>query len=124
MRSVEEEIEKTLHKLGYIADFNFGDLKKVAWSRATRTDKRVHALQNVFSCKVHMEKDEEEETARKRINQELPDDIRIFCLLKCSSRFNAKNCTSNRDYSYYLPSFMLTKMTELYFGSKNKPVRP
>ena len=44
VRSVEEEIEKALHKLGMIADYNFGDLKKIGWNRATRTDKRVHAL--------------------------------------------------------------------------------
>jgi len=44
IRSVEEEIEKALYKLGAIADYNFGDLKKIAWNRATRTDKRVHAL--------------------------------------------------------------------------------
>jgi tRNA pseudouridine38-40 synthase len=100
-----------------IADFNYGDLKKIGWSRATRTDKRVHALQNVFSCKVHMDKTEDEEEVRKRLNKELPEDIRVFCLLQCSNRFNAKNCTSNREYSYYLPSFMLMKITEIYFGS-------
>lgn len=44
VRTVEEEIEKALHKLGCIADYNFGDLKKIAFNRATRTDKRVHAL--------------------------------------------------------------------------------
>ena len=44
VRSVEEEIEKTLFKLGWIAPFNYGDLKKIGWGRATRTDKKVHAL--------------------------------------------------------------------------------
>lgn len=65
-----------------------------------------------------MTKDEDEEEFRKKLNSDLPEDVRVFCALRCSSRFNAKNCTSNRDYSYYLPSFMLTKMSELYFGSK------
>ena len=44
VRSVEEEIEKALYKLDAIAEYNFGDLKKIAFNRATRTDKRVHAL--------------------------------------------------------------------------------
>lgn len=44
MRSVEEEIEKALFKLGRISEFNYGDLKKIGWNRATRTDKRVHAI--------------------------------------------------------------------------------
>ena len=56
MRSVEEELEKGLHKLGMISDFNFGDLKKIGWGRATRTDKKVHALINTFSAKVLVSK--------------------------------------------------------------------
>ena len=92
-------------------------MKKIAWNRATRTDKKVHALQNVFSCKVHIEKDEDDEVFRAKLNAELPKDVKVFCALRCSNRFNAKNCTSNREYSYYLPSFLLTKITDLYFGS-------
>jgi len=44
IRSVEGEMEKTFYEMGMIAHFNFGDLKKIGWGRATRTDKRVHAL--------------------------------------------------------------------------------
>lgn len=116
IRSVEEEIEKALHKMGAIADYNFGDLKKIAWNRATRTDKRVHALQNVFSCKVQIDKADDEESFRARLNALLPKDVKVFCVIRSSNRFNAKNCTSNREYSYYLPSFMLTKISDLYFG--------
>ena len=57
MRTVEEEIEKTLHKLGMVSEFNYGDLKKIGWNRATRTDKGVHALANVISLKIQL-KDE------------------------------------------------------------------
>ena len=44
VRTVEEQIEKALFDIKAISHFNFGDLKKIAWSRATRTDKSVHAL--------------------------------------------------------------------------------
>ena len=44
VRTVEAEIEKALYKLDAIADYNYGDLKKIAFNRASRTDKRVHAL--------------------------------------------------------------------------------
>ena len=54
VRTVEEEIEKALKEIGAISEWNFGDLQKIGWTRATRTDKSVHALQNVFSCKVHL----------------------------------------------------------------------
>ena len=56
VRTVEEEIERALFELGYLNKLNYGDLKKIGWNRATRTDKSVHALQNVFSCKVHIPK--------------------------------------------------------------------
>jgi tRNA pseudouridine38-40 synthase len=117
VRTVEEEIEKALYKLDAIADYNYGDLKKIAFNRATRTDKRVHALQNVFSCKVHINREEDDESFRARLNAILPPDVRVFCVVRCSNRFNAKICTSNREYSYYLPSFVLTEIKDLYFGN-------
>ena len=52
VRTIEGEVEDCLFKMKLISKFNYGDLGKIAWSRATRTDKRVHALQNVFSCKI------------------------------------------------------------------------
>ncbi len=124
VRTVEEEIEKALYKLDAIAPYNFGDLKKISWNRATRTDKRVHALQNVFSCKVHIDRAEDEEVFRARLNALLPPDVKVFCVVKSSNRFNAKMCTSNREYSYYLPSFMLTKIKDLYFGTGKSKTKP
>lgn len=52
VRTVEGEVETCLFKMNLISKFNYGDLGKIAWSRATRTDKRVHALQNCFTCKI------------------------------------------------------------------------
>ena len=64
-----------------------------------------------------MEKDQDEELFRAKLNDLLPSDVKVFCVLRSSNRFNAKNCTSDREYSYYLPSFLLTKITDLYFGT-------
>ena len=44
VRTPEEELEKALFKINCISKFNFGDLKKIGFTRATRTDKTVHAL--------------------------------------------------------------------------------
>lgn len=129
VRTVEDEIDKALHKVGMVSDFNVGDLRKIGWGRATRTDKRVHALLNTFSAKVVVPKkptmtttndegtietkpcniEEFLEQMRKRLNEEtLPPDIKIFSMFTVSHRFNAKNCTNYREYSYFLPTFMLT----------------
>lgn len=44
VRTVEAEVEKALRDMGAIASYNYDDLQKISWSRATRTDKKVHAL--------------------------------------------------------------------------------
>lgn len=118
VRTVEEELEKALYRLGMIAEFNFGDLKKIGWNRATRTDKWVHALQNCFSCKVHISKDEEQDEAfREKLNAELPEDIRVFCIVRPTSRFNTKINADDREYSYYLPTFTLRSINEGWYGA-------
>ena len=107
-----------------IAEYNYGDLKKIGWSRATRTDKRVHALQNVFSCKAHIPKNQDYEELRETLNKSLPNDVKVFCIIEVSNRFNAKNFTSNREYSYFLPTFMLTSIHHLFLGSGKKTKEP
>ena len=139
---MEGELEKALHDTGMISSFNYGDLKKIGWGRATRTDKKVHALINTFSAKVLVSNkptilvpkpaaedgdgngepeykpcslEEHLDDLRQKLNYEaLPSDIKIFSLLQVSNKFNAKNCTSYREYSYFLPTFMLTSLKELY----------
>ena len=76
VRTVEEEIEKALYAMKCISPYNFGDLKKVAWNRATRTDKSVHALQNVFSLKIHLDRkyrDGQMEEFRRLLNEQLAE---------------------------------------------------
>lgn len=115
---MEEEIEKALHKIGVIAEYNFGDLKKIGWNRATRTDKRVHALQNCFSCKVHIGLEEEkDEEFRKKLNDVLPEDMKVFSIIRSTSRFNSKLNADDREYSYYLPTFMLRNINEGWYGA-------
>ena len=60
------------------------------------------------------------EDLRSKLNEALPSDIKIFSLLQVSNKFNAKNCTSYREYSYFLPTFMLTPLKQLYL---NTPLR-
>ena len=142
VRSVEAELEKGLYKLKMISDCNYGDLKRIGWGRATRTDKKVHALQNTFSAKVlcantpmipvrneegvitefkKCSLDEHLEDLRLQLNEVLPSDVKVFSLLFVSNRFHAKNFTSFREYSYFLPTFMLTPITSLYLAA---PIRP
>lgn len=131
VRTVEGVLEDTLFHLGYINHFNYGDLKKIGFSRATRTDKGVHALLNVFSAKLLIPEikdkqssfDEEKkfEELRAEINAALPPEIKVFCLAPVSQRFDSKNCTSHRVYSYFLPSYTLLPIQQLYLATPPKP---
>ena len=118
-----------------ISHFNFGDLKKIAWNRATRTDKSVHALQNVFSCKVHISKEEREsndglEDFRKRLNialnkdSKIESEVKVFCVIEVSNRFNSKINTSHREYCYFLPTFMLAPISDFYLGKLGSNLKP
>jgi tRNA pseudouridine(38-40) synthase len=135
VRTVEAEVETALKNMNAIAPFNYGDLKKIAWSRATRTDKSVHALQNAFSCKVHAFKEQREEHMepfRRELNEKIrellpegkKDEVKCFCVLEVSNRFNAKINTSYREYSYYLPTFMLNPIDKCYVGKQGTDLKP
>ena len=51
VNTVEKEIFKALYSSGMVTDSNYEDIKKIAFGRATRTDRGVHALLNLFSAK-------------------------------------------------------------------------
>lgn len=73
---------------------------------------------------MHLPKNPDLEILRFDLNAALPEDVRVFCIIDVSNRFNAKNCTSDREYSYYLPTFMLTSINHLFLGTGKKFNRP
>eukprot|EP01022_Parablepharisma_sp_SALTPOND_P015777 TRINITY_DN2259_c0_g3_i1.p2 TRINITY_DN2259_c0_g3~~TRINITY_DN2259_c0_g3_i1.p2 ORF type:complete len:439 (+),score=51.73 TRINITY_DN2259_c0_g3_i1:145-1317(+) len=107
VRTVEGEIEKTLFEQNLISKDNYGDLRKIAFTRATRTDKKVHALQNFFSLKILINPAADFAEYKEKLQKALPKDIKLFALIRGSKRFNTKLCCSSREYLYYLPSFCL-----------------
>lgn len=56
-RTVEGDFETAMFECGMIDPRNYGDIKKIWFSWASRTDKWVHALLNYFACKVHVDKE-------------------------------------------------------------------
>jgi tRNA pseudouridine38-40 synthase len=55
-RDTGNTIENILHKIliegGFILKLNQDSLKRIHWSRAARTDKKVHALCNGISLRL------------------------------------------------------------------------
>lgn len=72
------------------------------WSHAGRTDKGVHAVGNVISCKLMCPDD-----YLSRIRQALPADIRVFDAPMVMNSFYAHGEADKRRYNYVLPLYAL-----------------
>jgi len=107
VRTVEDEMEKTFYKMNLISECNYGTLQKIGWMRASRTDKKVSAIMNVISCKLHKHPEMDEDAMKTVANELLPSDIKIFRIIEVSKSFDSKDMNNNREYHYILPSFML-----------------
>lgn len=104
---MEEELEKALFNKNLISECNFGELSKIGWNKASRTDKYVSAAMNVISCKLHYDKGRTLDSTVADINKALPEDIRTITMIEVSNSFNAKDSSSSREYHYLLPAFCL-----------------
>ena len=88
----------------------------------------------MFACKAHIPKVEREnhlEAFRIRLNKAIadrldknPNELKVFCVLEVSNRFNAKLNTSYREYSYYLPTYVLSSIYKHYLGKKGTDLQP
>ena len=106
--SVEACLEKALFLAGAIQEFNYGNLHKIQWTRAARTDKGVHAISQCCAMKIHAPTAVAERPAFvEQVNGFLPADIRVFGLTKVAKSFNSKNAVTKRRYQYLLPTFVL-----------------
>ena len=112
VHTVEEELENALFQERFISPCNYGDLKKVNWMRASRTDKGVSAIMNVISVKLHKYPNIDENGMKEKLNKVLPKDIRVFRIIEVSDHFDSKDNNNNREYHYILPSFLLERKNE------------
>jgi len=106
--AIENTVHDAIAKAGGIEEKrNLGDMKKLNWSRSSRTDKGVHAALNVFSMRISMFDDTEKMIIA--INGNLSDTIRIVDIKRGTKKFNARSACSSRLYNYLLPSYLLSK---------------
>lgn len=119
--TIEGEVFRALHQWGGVSASNYHptDPSRVMWSRASRTDRGVHALGAAMSLKLLLPdevvhtvastyagagdlvvlKDDEVE----RLNSFLPSDIRVFCVQRVRGSFSAYRQATARRYEYLLP---------------------
>lgn len=104
-KTIEGELFEAFVKAGAISKNNSNDLKKSGFMRAARTDKGVHAAGNVISLKMIIE----DEDIVKKINNELPEQIRVWGIQRTNKAFDCRKMCGSRIYEYLMPTYSFLK---------------
>jgi tRNA pseudouridine38-40 synthase len=108
-RTIQAEVELALYRAGLIGQYNFGQSSKYSFSMSARTDKGVHACAQVCSLKVQLLDTDIDnlEGVRQRVEERLPEDIRLLDIQRTIRAFCAKTQRDRVRYQYMIPSFLL-----------------
>ncbi|XP_053969623.1 pseudouridylate synthase 1 homolog isoform X2 [Anastrepha ludens] len=108
MQTIEEELFKAMLKQKWITEESFEAAQAACFQRAARTDKGVSAARQVCSMKLPDPVD------IKALNEDLPEQIRVFGVERVTKGFNAKDQCNARTYTYTLPSIAFADYTQKY----------
>lgn len=101
-KTIEGDLFDAFVKAGAIHPFNADDPKKSGFMRAARTDKGVHAAGNVISLKLMEDGD-----LVKKMNEILPETIRVWGMERTNKAFDCRKMCGSRIYEYLLPTYSL-----------------
>lgn len=101
VKTIEADLFHAFVKAGAISMENSSDIKKNGFMRAARTDKGVHAAGNVVSCKLIIE----DPDIVQKINDNLPEQIRVWGIERTNKAFDCRKMCSSRVYEYLLPTY-------------------
>ncbi len=108
VKTIEGDIFDTFCSLGAVSEDNAVNPTKVGLQRAARTDRGVHAAGNLMSLKLILEPPgiagPDELVAR--INEKLPEYVRIWGLTRVQNGFDARTSCDSRMYEYLLPTYV------------------
>ena len=103
IKTIEGDLFAAFVAAGAISKANADDPKKSSFARCARTDKGVHAAGNVISLKLIVE----DADIVRRINDKLPDQIRVWGIQRTNNGFSCYASCDSRWYEYLLPSYSL-----------------
>lgn len=107
--TIEQLIMSALHSAKVISDYEFEHPSHIKLMRSARTDKGVSAaIQCVsFFASETKEMKNNRSAVVVRLNGFLPNDIRVFSILRCTQNFNARCDCFQRRYEYIFPLRLL-----------------
>ena len=85
-----------------MSEENAEDPKKINFMRAARTDKGVHALGQAVSVNLIMT-----DTMIEDLNRHLPEQMRVWDIVRTTKSFHSKNACDSRMYEYLMPTYVL-----------------
>ena len=98
--TIEGDLFEAFVQAGAISRANSNDPKKSSLVRCARTDKGVHAAGNVISLKLIIE----DPDIVAKINSFLPDQIRVWGIMRTLGSFNCYQMCDSRIYEYVIPT--------------------
>ncbi len=116
--TVEHSIIKALLDLELISELNSQDRSKIDMKSASRTDKNVHALFNLVSCKICKEPSVDIENSLR--NRLIKDKIHLYKMIRLPKRFIGYKAARSRTYKYVVPTYFLKEGNYLKENEKRK----
>ncbi|KAH6838608.1 pseudouridine synthase [Chaetomium sp. MPI-CAGE-AT-0009] len=114
-KTIEGDLFSAFVAAGAISKANADDPKKSSLVRCARTDKGVHAAGNVLSLKLIVE----DEDIVDKINEHLPEQIRVWGIHRTSNGFSSYQACESRWYEYLMPSYsLLPPQPHSFLGKK------
>lgn len=113
-KTIEGDLFAAFVAAGAISKANADDPRKSSFMRCARTDKGVHAAGNLISLKLIVE----DEDVVKKINDNLPPQIRVWGMQRTNNSFSSYTACDSRYYEFLLPSYSLLPPQPGSFMSK------
>eukprot|EP00756_Hemistasia_phaeocysticola_P059352 Hpha_TRINITY_DN360_c0_g1::TRINITY_DN360_c0_g1_i1::g.112676::m.112676/K06173/truA, PUS1; tRNA pseudouridine38-40 synthase len=98
-------IGKVLPDPSWYSELTTSTTHPAGLTRSSRTDRGVHALQNIISLRLPLLSTSvaAEASFVAGVNAALPDDVRLLRLLRVPMAFDARRCCERRRYHYLVP---------------------
>lgn len=116
IKTIELKLFRAFCKANAINECNKDDFNKNGFMRAARTDKGVHALCNIVSCNLVLD----DPLIVEKINENLPDQIKVWGIERMRRSFQCHKTCSSRLYEYLLPTFTMFSPDPMSFMGLQK----
>ena len=108
VKTIEGDIFAAFCTAGAVSADNAVNPNKVGLQRAARTDRGVHAAGNLLSLKLILQPEglRQGQTLVDKVNDLLPEFIRVWGITRVQNGFNARQSCDSRMYEYLLPTYV------------------